>query len=164
MYDKNADCPSDAFYGTPVQPVAGSMSFHTLSTIISAVCTVLAILLGLGLALLHLSRYTKREEQRQIVRISITPAVISVFCFFGVWFQNTSGFIKPIGEYYECIALVAVYLLFLTFSTPLQQRGHSIFNNLPTLQERNGGADMSTYYVCSPFPAHAIFSSQWNKS
>jgi len=152
MYDKNADCPSDAFYGTPVQPVAGNMSFHTLSTIISATCTVLAIILGLGLALSHLSRYTKREEQRQIVRISVTPAVISIFCFFGIWFQSTSGFLKPIGEYYECISLVAVYLLFLTFATPLQERGRSIFQNLQTLQERNGSAVMSTYYVSSQFP------------
>jgi hypothetical protein len=149
------------------------MSFHTLSTIITAACTILAIILGLGLALLHLSRYTKREEQRQyvkllfqkhsmreeisntisrIVRISITPAVISVFCFFGVWFQSTSGFLKPIGEYYECIALVAVYLLFLTFATPLQERGQNIFNSLGSLQQRNGGANMSTYYVSSQFP------------
>src|SRR5450759_148669 len=100
MYDKNADCPSDLFYGNPVNNVAGNMSFHTLSTIIAAACTVIAILLNSTLVLLHLSRYTKREEQRQIVRISITPSVIGGFCFLGVWFQSTSGYLKPIGEYY----------------------------------------------------------------
>jgi len=147
MYDKNADCPSDLFYGTPVNNVAGNMSFHTLSTIIAAACTVLAILLNSSLALLHLSRYTKREEQRQIVRISITPSVIGGFCFLGVWFQSTSGYLKPIGEYYECFSLIAVFLLFLTFATPPQERGQNIFGSLQNLQERNGGANMSAYYV-----------------
>lgn len=149
MYDESADCPSDAFYGLPVQPVVGNMSFHTLSTIISATCTILASLLGLILAVSHLTKYTKRDEQRQLVRIAVVPAIISVFCFFGVWFNSTSGFLKPIGEYYESVALIAVFLLFLTFATPIQERGQSIFGNIENLQERNGGASLSTYYVSS---------------
>lgn len=147
MYDENADCPSDAFYGFPVQPVIGNMSFHSLSTIVSAACTILAILFGLALAVSHLARYTQWQEQRQLVRISIVPAFISVFCFFGIWFNGTSGFLKPIGEYYESFALVSVFLLFLTFATPLHDRGQSIFGSLEILQERNGGANLSTYYV-----------------
>lgn len=147
MWDEHADCPSDAFYGLPVQPVVGNMSFHTVATITSAACTILAILLGLILAMSHLTRYTKREEQRQLVRIAVVPAIISIFCFFGIWFNSTSGFLKPIGEYYESIALVAIFLLFLTFATPMQERGHSNFSNIENLQERNGGGLLSTYYV-----------------
>lgn len=151
MYDENSNCPSDLFYGLPVQPVVGNMSFHTLSAIVSAACTILAISLSVVLALSHLTRYTKREEQRQIVRIAIVPAIISVFCFFGIWFNSTSGFLKPIGGYYESVALVAVFLLFLTFATPMPERGQSIFTNIENLHEKNGGADLSTYYVRSLF-------------
>jgi hypothetical protein len=64
MSDSNANCPSDAFFGV-AEPIAGSMSFHTLATIISAACAGLTLIIGLGLSFLHMIRYTRPHEQRQ---------------------------------------------------------------------------------------------------
>lgn len=54
----------------------------------------------------------------RIVRIIWTPAVIALFSVFGVWFYGSASYVKPIGEYYECFSLVAIFYLFINYATP----------------------------------------------
>jgi hypothetical protein len=70
---------------------------------------------------MHLFTYRNPSEQRQVARIVLTPAIISFFDFLGVAIYPASGFLKPLGEYNDAIALVCLYrlyLLFITYATP----------------------------------------------
>ncbi|KIV98582.1 uncharacterized protein PV09_09629 [Verruconis gallopava] len=148
-----ATCPSDAFFDTATEPVVGDHSFDDLAKIIAGACTIFTTVVCFGLCFLHLVNYRVRSEQRQIARIVLTPAIISIFEFFGIWKPDASGFLKPIGEYYDALALVSLYLLFQTLATPSESRGspNVLFNNLPDLYAAHAfnnakGNQLSSYY------------------
>ena len=103
---------------------------------------------------MHLFTYRNRHEQRQIARIVLTPAVISFFDFLAVAVYPASGFLKPIGEYYDAVALVALYLLFITYATPLEKRGgpRELYENIPVLYAQHSYQqikknELGQYYV-----------------
>jgi hypothetical protein len=48
-------------------PIMGSMTYHTLITIISGACTILACIICAGLAATHLFKFRIPDEQRQYV-------------------------------------------------------------------------------------------------
>jgi hypothetical protein len=48
-------------------PIAGKLTFHALALIISAACSLVAIVLSLFLIWMHATHYTKPCEQRQYV-------------------------------------------------------------------------------------------------
>jgi hypothetical protein len=68
-----------------------------------------------------------------------------VTTFLGVCFYDISGYIRPIGEYYECFGLVAIYYLFMVYVTPLPNRGAHPFVNLEQMQLTYGGASLTMY-------------------
>ena len=53
----------------------------------------------------------------------MTPTIFAIFNFIGVLVFKTAGYLLPIAELYECFALVAVFLLLLTYVAPLSRRG-----------------------------------------
>jgi hypothetical protein len=73
--------------------------------------------------------------------------MIGATTFFGVWFYDISGYLRPIGEYYECFGLVAIYYLFMVYVTPLPNRDTHPFNNMEQMQLTYGGASLQAYQV-----------------
>jgi hypothetical protein len=183
--DSDATCPSDEFFGmhlqhsfdeqsvitrlfagNPVKPIVGDRSFHQIATYISGGCTVISVILCFGLSFMHLCTYRVRSEQRQIARIVLTPAIISIFDFLGVAAYNASGFLKPVGEYYDALALVSLYLLFITYATPPENRGNprKLYKMIPDLYARHSYQDvkkneLSQYYVGFPNTLSTKFNS-----
>jgi hypothetical protein len=140
--------------GDPVNAFVGDMSFHRFATIIAGSCTAVSILLCFSVSFMHLLTYRNPSEQRQIARIVLTPAIISFFDFLAVAIYPASGFVKPLGEYYDAIALVCLYLLFITYATPEGRRGspRDTYKQLPDLylQHSYQGIkknELSQYYV-----------------
>ncbi|KAF2093146.1 hypothetical protein NA57DRAFT_61669 [Rhizodiscina lignyota] len=113
------------------EPLTGSMGYHTLITIIAGACTAAALVLCGVLALTHILKFRWPDEQKQLVRIIWAPAVIAIFSFFGVWFYGAAGYVKPIGEWYECFALVPIFYLFIHYATPNGPVSTHPFNKLP---------------------------------
>ena len=153
MSSSGAVCPSSSFFGAPVIPVTGTILFHTLVTYIGLGSTIISLLCCLSLALWHICIYRIRAEQRQIIRIVVTPAIICACNFGGLWSYRASGYLKPIGEYSEAFAMVALYALLLTYVAPENQRGSIIqlYEALPAVCADCGShnkASLSSYYVC----------------
>jgi hypothetical protein len=84
------------------------------------------------------------------VRIIWTPAIIAIFSIFGVWFYDVSGYVKPIGEYYECISLVALFYLFIHYATPDNAEGQHPFQKLDIIAVTYNNTNIAKLYVSIP--------------
>lgn len=82
------------------------------------------------------------------MRIVWTPAIIAIFSIFGVWFYDVAGYVKPIGEYYECFSLVAIFYLFIHYATPDDAKGRHPFCKLDIIAATHDNANITTLYVC----------------
>jgi hypothetical protein len=73
---------------------------------------------------------------------------------------DASGFLNPIGEYYDALALVSLYLLFVIYATQPERRGggpRALFESLPELYAQHSYQqvkknELGEYYV-SPAPS-----------
>ncbi|KIX99286.1 uncharacterized protein Z520_04862 [Fonsecaea multimorphosa CBS 102226] len=121
-----AVCPSlsDA---NQAKPVVGDLSYHTLTTYVSAGTTICTWILCSILTLAHLVRYAEPRQQRQILRLIWTPAVFAIFSFFGVWHYNLANYLTPIAELYECFALIALFFLLIAYLAPESFEGQRQF-------------------------------------
>jgi len=64
---KLLSAPSAKLPPGDVLPIVGSMTYHTLITIISGACTILACIICTGLAVTHLFKFRIPDEQKQYV-------------------------------------------------------------------------------------------------
>jgi len=94
----------------------------------------------------------------------VTPAIVCLANFFGTWFYDVSGFLIPIGEYYDAIALACLYLLFITYATPPEARGgpKQLFKTIPALHAQHEyqnvkGSGLQAYYRTWVFVFQIIF-------
>jgi hypothetical protein len=62
MRERDTD---ECVVGTSEVPIVGSITFHNLGLIISAACTLIAILLSFYLIWMHALHYTNPTQQRQ---------------------------------------------------------------------------------------------------
>ena len=92
----------------------------------------------------------------RIVRVVLTPAIFAVFSFFGVWFYHATNYLTPLAELYECFALVALFLLLVSYiaPSPHEQKQHALhfFANLPrtnreATQLKHGRGSLRWFYV-----------------
>ena len=75
------------------------------------------------------------------------PAILAVFTIISVCFYHTAGYLKPIGEYYESVAMVALFYLFISHATPIEARQAHPFEALEALAATHPGASIGFYYV-----------------
>lgn len=73
------------------------------------------------------------DSKDRLVRIVWTPAIIGICSFFGVLFYGAAGYVKPVGEWYECWTLVAVYYLIIHYARANEPDGVHPFNKLPNI-------------------------------
>lgn len=111
-------------------PIAGDWTFHKIYSCVAAVLAILTLLISLASTIRHLTNYTSPGEQRQIIRIIWTPLIFAVFNFFSLWFYTTAAYLEPIAQIYEVFALVAIFLLFLSFVCPHTAQRDDFFANL----------------------------------
>jgi hypothetical protein len=72
---------------------------------------------------------------------------MAIFSLFSAWFYHTAGYLKPIGEYYECFALVAIFFLFINYASPNNIRGIHPFQKLEILAATYPGVTLQKLYV-----------------
>ena len=67
-------------------------------------------------------------EQRQIVRIILTPIVFSICNLIGILNYDAAGYSKPVAELFEAIPLIGVFLLFIAFAVSASASSSSAVN------------------------------------
>lgn len=82
------------------------------------------------LALTHFLHYVRAREQRQIIRLSFYPLFFAVFAAASVYSYPDSIYLKPAGDFIEPISLAALFLLFLEYAEPDQDRREEYFASL----------------------------------
>ncbi|KAL1970812.1 hypothetical protein VTN77DRAFT_2646 [Rasamsonia byssochlamydoides] len=78
----------------------------------------------------HLHWYTRPQEQRQHVRIIALPVFFCVVALLSVIFYQDSIYIKPLIEVYEAFCVAALFLLFIEYVCPEENKRATFFENL----------------------------------
>ncbi|KAF4541982.1 uncharacterized protein LTHEOB_8136 [Lasiodiplodia theobromae] len=100
----------------PAKDLSIGVTLHELLIYIAAPCTIITGFFSLVLVFKHLCRYTKPTEQRQIVRLIITPAIFAVFSLLALIFYDENEYITPLPDLYEAFALACLFILFTHYA------------------------------------------------
>lgn len=101
-----------------VDPVVGSLTFHTLGWLICVGCTVISTLVSFFLIYKHASNYTNRGEQRQIIRILWMVPIYSVLTMFSyVWYWH-EVYWTVARDCYEAFAVASFFSLMCCYIAP----------------------------------------------
>jgi hypothetical protein len=124
-------CPAKpASAGVKGVPIAGSLTFQHLVSIISWACVGVSVLLWLGLIIPHLRRYRVPNEQRQIFRIVSTPVVFTIVAAISTHVYQAAEYLEPLANWYEALALASLFLLYVQYVTPDATSRNAFFQNL----------------------------------
>lgn len=135
------------------EPIINDWTFHKLISVIAAVTTILTIIISSAASTRHLRHYTVPGEQRQMVRILLTPLIFSLFSFFSLWFYNAAAYLNAVAQLYEVFAVVAIFLLFLAFVCPNPEQYDEYFANLERRSihgshlKKHGQGSLRWFYV-----------------
>jgi len=103
---------------------------HNAMLYLGIVCLVLVTIMMAYLIFRHLTNYFKPREQRQIIKILVTPivmAAVSVGCLIN---GIDASYVQPISYLYDAFAFPALFLLFVQFCVPDGQYGANLFATL----------------------------------
>jgi hypothetical protein len=77
------------------------------------------------------------------------PAIYVIFAFLGVAFYNESRYLIPVGDFYQCFSLVALfYYMNLVFMPSAPKRSLSFYGgDIAALQQVVPGGDLTKYSV-----------------
>jgi hypothetical protein len=110
--------------------VVGSITFQHLVIIISWACFGVSALLWLSLIIPHLRRYEAPKEQRQIFRITSTPLVFTLIAVITTHAYNAAGYLAPLANFYEALALASLFLLYVQYVAPDATTRDAFFRSL----------------------------------
>lgn len=132
------------------EPIAGGLTLQHIFLITAGACVLITAIISRFLVFKHLHRYTFPEEQRQIIRIIVTPIWFSVVPLFSIAWYGAANYVTPIGYLYEAFALSAIFLLFVNYVTPDPNTRDAFFYNLPKLDRKGketGGNSLGWFKV-----------------
>ena len=122
-----------------MEPIVGSLSFHGLMVIISAICVGLTCLLTLIWVLRHAFQCTNLIQQKLIIRILWVPVWFVVFAFGAVAVYPAAPFLLAVPRLYESFGTVALFQLFVDMVTPgTMHDREAFFAGLPHKNKPNG--------------------------
>ena len=115
----NSTCPlpkDDVNRPNTEEPIMGDIHFQRLLFYIAGGFSAITIILCLFLAVSHLACYVRPREQRQIIRIAFYPVVYSLLCCFSILDYPASRYLLPATSFYEPVALMGIFFLFVEFA------------------------------------------------
>ena len=71
----------------------------------SVASTAVTGVISLSLIILHLRRYRRPKEQRQIIRIVFSVVVYSIVAFLELFRYEGAQYVDPLGDVYEAFGL-----------------------------------------------------------
>ncbi|KAF2087960.1 DUF300-domain-containing protein [Saccharata proteae CBS 121410] len=117
MKNSNATCPAP-ISSIEAHPLSIGITLQHLFLYIGAACTALTLLGTLWLVFRHLRRYTKPDEQRQIIRLVLTPLVYSIFSLITLADYGSADYLEPLPDLYEAFGLACLFVLFVHYMQP----------------------------------------------
>ncbi len=114
----SSKCPAKPTGHGSGDPIAGSLTFQDLISIISWACLGVTVLLWLALIIPHLRRYKVPNEQRQIFRIVSTPLIFTIIGVISTHSYAAAEYIEPLSNCYEALGLASLFLLYVQYVTP----------------------------------------------
>ncbi|KAF8533726.1 organic solute transporter Ostalpha-domain-containing protein, partial [Trichophaea hybrida] len=101
-----------------VDPIAGSLTLHTLGWIICIACTLISSIVSFYLIYKHATTFTNLNEQRNIIRILLMVPVYSVTTMFSyVWYWH-AVYWEFARDCYEAFAIAAFFSLMCHYIAP----------------------------------------------
>lgn len=148
-------CPASP-YSEVLPRDVGSITFQQLMLIIACGCLLLTTVISSMLVYKHLTRYTRPNEQRQMVRIVVTPIVFGVLSVFSLAWYEAAQYLNPIELYYEAIALASLFLLFVEYVKPERESKESFF------YQAQPNKDLTLVVGLCCFPCLKVILALWH--
>ncbi|KAH8802671.1 organic solute transporter Ostalpha-domain-containing protein [Xylogone sp. PMI_703] len=117
----NGTCNStldDMRIGPSEENIVGNITFHNLAIIISAACSLFAILTSFYLIWMHALHYTKPTEQRHIIRILFMIPVYAAASFLSLYYYWHAVYFQVISDCYEAFAIASFFALLCHYIAP----------------------------------------------
>lgn len=146
----SSTCPPLPYSDSP-EPISGGLTLQHIFLITAGVCVFLTAIISRFLVFKHLHRYTFPNEQRQIVRIVVTPIWFSTAALFSIAWYSAALYVQTVGYIYEAFALAAIFLLFVQYVAPDPHLRDAFFYNLPKLDRKGnetGQNSLAWFKVC----------------
>ncbi|KAM0430011.1 hypothetical protein ACHAPT_006017 [Fusarium lateritium] len=129
LYGRSSDhgCTEHDLTTDAQNNVAGSLSFHQLSAIISGVCAAISICVMLMFKQFHATHLSNPTEQVKIMRIGTLITMYSLICFLSVCFPRAEVYIHPWLDLVEGFALGSFFLLLCDYVSPHHEQREVFF-------------------------------------
>ncbi|EHK20875.1 uncharacterized protein TRIVIDRAFT_15638, partial [Trichoderma virens Gv29-8] len=114
--------------------IAGPLNFHDLARVISAGCTLIAVVLSLYLIAMHATHYTQPKEQRHIIRILFMIPVYAISSFMQLQWYWRATYFSVISDCYEAFAIASFFGLICHYCAPDLHTQKEFFRNLRPIQ------------------------------
>ena len=111
----NHTCPSVNTSGPPIEPLFGSITFHTFATILSGACLALTAVIAFFHIMRHATHYSCPTQQRQVIRIICLVPWVSAVSFLSVLAESAGEYIAPAIDVGSALALSSFLLLLCDF-------------------------------------------------
>lgn len=127
-----------AFFVTaPTEPIAGSLTFHEVCSIIAGCAAGFSTLSILILMFRHATHLSRPNEQLKILRICLLIPVCSIIQLIGQLKPEAYFFIVPWAELMQSMALGNFFLLMLEFISPHHNQREFFFSALQVPAKRS---------------------------
>ena len=112
------------------QPIWHDLKFHTLGLWLCAICGLIAIAVSFFLIFMHMTHYSKPNEQRHIIRILFMVPIYAAVSYLSFLYYRHAVYYEVIRDCYEAFAIASFFSLLCYYCAedlPSQKR---FFNNL----------------------------------
>ncbi|KAF5527444.1 Transmembrane protein 184-like protein [Colletotrichum aenigma] len=93
------------------QKLTSGIRVHGLLLSLSTSATIVACCLTAWHVFQHARHYTKRSEQKQIIRILLMVPIYTIACILSIEFYKQHVYLASIYEFYESLVIAAFFLL-----------------------------------------------------
>lgn len=97
---------------------SGSLSFHQIGLIISAIFGLVATFIALWLIYLHGTHYSRPWEQKHIIRILFMIPIYAVVSFLSFKYYPHAIYFQVIRDCYEAFAIASFFTLLCHYVAP----------------------------------------------
>ncbi|KAI5458811.1 organic solute transporter Ostalpha-domain-containing protein [Mariannaea sp. PMI_226] len=135
--DKDHTCPVHSLAEDAKKPLFGDTSFYEFNKILSGSCAAFACLIMAGFIIMHITHYSKPNEQSKILKISLLLPSYAVISFLSVAFPSAFVYVSPWLEFIQSISLGAFFLLMCQFVSDSDAKRDVFFASLEIKNKRS---------------------------
>ena len=103
---------------------------HKAMLLTGIVCFIIVFITMTALIATHVTRYVKPHEQRQIIKIALTPVVIALISLISLVGAKEAMYIQPVAYLFAAFAFPALFLFFIQLSVADGEFGPDMFGKL----------------------------------